>query len=264
MRKPRAVTVRAAFEDYMLACSQHSAKTQRWYNEKLGTFLRYCDTQGLEELQDVRAADVRRFLVYLDGNSPSGRKLSTYTLHGFVQVIKGLWAFAEREGLLESNPIAHLQNVRVDQKVIATFSTAQVAALFAAARKTRHPYRDQAILSMLFDTGIRASELCGLTVEHTHLDNRGSYIQVFGKGRKERQCPVGPQAALAVRRYMSRERPMCSLPVVFIATGTWYCAHYTALDPDAECNSPPPPCPCGGRGVLRAHWPSSAYGWLGV
>src|SRR5258706_13552676 len=110
MRKPRQTTVRDAFEDYMLACAQHSPKTVRWYNEKLGTFLRYCEANGLTDLEDIRAADVRRFLVDLDTHSPSGRALSTYTKHGFVQVIKGLLAFAEREGLLETNPIAHLQN----------------------------------------------------------------------------------------------------------------------------------------------------------
>ena len=63
--------------------------------------------------------------------------------------------------------------------------------------QTRLGFRDYTIMLLLLDTGIRVSELCGLTLEQVHED----YITVFGKGRKEREVgiqPRGAQAALEV------------------------------------------------------------------
>lgn len=212
-------TLRSAFEDYQLACGQLSAQTQRWYTQKLETFIAYCEAQGIETVDEVRAADVRRFLAHLKEHAPSGRTLSTYTQHGYVQVVKGFWTFLEREELLDTNPIARVENVRVDVRVIETFTVEQVRCLFAAARQGQYPLRDQAILSVLLDSGIRASELCGLVLEHVHLTPASSYIQVFGKRRKERQVGLGAQARTALQRYLTRERPAVDLPWVFLAKG---------------------------------------------
>ena len=217
MRKPRPTTLQDAIDEYLLASSQHSRETQRWYREKVTTFARWAETTDLADLSAFRASDIRRYLVWLESNPPRGHKLSSYTVHGHCQVIKSLFAFAEREGLIDENPIARLKNVRVDAKIIAVFSPPQVASLFAAARQTRHPLRDAAILAVLFDCGLRASELVTLRLEHTTLAQQGSYIRVVGKGRKEREIPLGGQSTLAVRRYLSRERPTCSQPQTFLA-----------------------------------------------
>jgi integrase/recombinase XerD len=76
--------------------------------------------------------------------------------------------------------------------------------------------RDKAILAILLDTGIRAEEMCGLTLENLHIGGSESYIRVVGKGRKEREVGLGKQAALAVQRYLSRARPKSEAPTVFL------------------------------------------------
>lgn len=219
MRKSRSPLL-TAYEDYRLAIAQHSHQTQRWYVQKLDAFFKYCEANRLDDIDDVRAADVRRFLAQLTEQSPSGRPLSSYTLHGYAQVIKGFFAWCEKDGLLDTNHVARVQMPRVDVKVIQTFSPEQVNQLFAVARTTRHPLRDTAILAVLFDTGIRAAELCGLALDHTHLSPQNSYIQVFGKRRKERQVGLGPTARMALHRYLTRERPPAELPNTFVAKGT--------------------------------------------
>ena len=59
---------------------------------------------------------------------------------------------------------------------------------------------------MLLDTGVRASELVGLTLDCTWLDPDDSYLKVMGKGRKEREVPLGRTARTALRRYITRYR----------------------------------------------------------
>lgn len=218
MRKTQSPLL-TAYEDYRLATAQHSWGTQRWSVQKLGVFLAYCTENGLDDLEDVKAADVRRFLAKLAEESPSGRTLSSYTLHGYAQVVKGFFSWCAKDGLLDNNHVANVRMPRVDVKIIQTFSQEQVSRLFAAAKKGRHPLRDTAILATLFDTGIRAAELCGLQLAHTHITPSDSYIQVFGKGRKERQCPLGPTARMAMHRYMTRERPPTNLTTTFVAKG---------------------------------------------
>jgi integrase/recombinase XerD len=85
-------------------------------------------------------------------------------------------------------------------------------------KKGWNPERDVAILSMLLNCGIRASELTGLKIEDVHFEGeRGSWIKVFGKGRKERIVPLGNKTALTLRRYL-RERPETEEPYVFLST----------------------------------------------
>ncbi len=66
--------------------------------------------------------------------------------------------------------------------------------------------RDRAILSILLDTGIRANELCSLTLDKVHLDTQDAYITVHGKGNKWREVGLGKQARTALYKYIHRYR----------------------------------------------------------
>jgi len=100
----------------------------------------------------------------------------------------------------------HVAIPRIEQQVIQTFSPEQVQALLRATERQLYDVRDRAIVSLLIDTGIRASELCGLLLKHVWLDADDSYIRVLGKGRKEREVPLGRQSRIALRRYITRYR----------------------------------------------------------
>jgi site-specific recombinase XerD len=73
---------------------------------------------------------------------------------------------------------------------LEAFTDKQIAALFKACENEiddRLVYRDKAIIALLVDTGIRASELVGLTLENVHLEYYNPFLKVNGKGRKERE-----------------------------------------------------------------------------
>ncbi|HEX9037669.1 MAG TPA: tyrosine-type recombinase/integrase [Ktedonobacterales bacterium] len=200
-----------ALEDYRYATLDLSPRTRQWYEEKLRTFQAWAEASGTLDIEDVTPAHVRRYLAYLRENpSPrTGQPRSSYTVRGHAQVIKGFLSWCAREDLISERIAKRVDLPRVEQKVIETFSPDHLKRLFSAAAKEMTPAliaRDRAILSVLLDTGVRASELCGLTLDNTHLSPDDAYLKVYGKGRKEREVGLGVNARTTLHRYLNRHR----------------------------------------------------------
>jgi site-specific recombinase XerD len=200
-----------ALEEYRYAVLPLSPKTQGWYLQKLSVLLTWCTSQGKNTLDELTTGDIRRFLANIPTrtNRLTGQPLSTYTIHGYAQVVKGFLQWCAEEGWCSERLAKAVAMPNVEEKVIETFTPAQVKALFAASVQAPTPAlaaRDRAILAVLFDTGIRASELCGLTLDAVHLDPQEAYLKVFGKGRKEREVGLGKEARTSLYRYLSRHR----------------------------------------------------------
>jgi len=206
--------VKKALEEYRFAILENSAKTQEWYMQKLGVFADWCANEQLL-LENVRVADVRRFIhtVSTQTNPRTGKPLSSYTIHGYAQVIKGFlnWCAKEDglENLVSSRVPKRIDMPKVDEKVIEILTPEHIKALFAACEKEYNyilTCRDKAIISVLLDTGIRASELINLTLNCCFLEPYDAYLKVFGKGRKEREVGLGKHARTALHRYITRYR----------------------------------------------------------
>jgi integrase/recombinase XerD len=206
--------VKQAIEEYRYAILRLSPKTQRWYLEKLDTFSDWCKQRGII-LETIKAADIRRFLDEQSKrtNPQTGKPLTTYTLHGYARTIKRFlnWCIREEglEQLVSDRLPKRIEMPRIEQKIIQVFTEDHIARLFKACEKEKTAelaVRNRAIISVLLDTGIRASELCGLTLDNVFLSPADSYIKVFGKGKKWRECPLGKEARAAVYRYVTRYR----------------------------------------------------------
>jgi site-specific recombinase XerD len=206
--------VSQAVDDYRYSILDLSPPTQRWYVQKLELFAEWCDQEQID-LENLKASHVRRFIEGLRSrtNQQTGKTISSYTLRGYAQVIKGFlnWCAKEDglEELVSEKTPKRIELPRVDAKVIETFTPDQIKRLFAACEKEftqTLTMRDKAILSVLLDTGIRASELVGLTLDNVFLSAQDAYIRVFGKGRKEREVGLGKEARIALHRYITRYR----------------------------------------------------------
>lgn len=200
-----------ALDEYGFACLDLSPKTQRWYTDKLTVFRAWAEEQGTTELEEITPATVRHFLAYLrtTPSARTGKLLSTYTTHGYVQVIKGFLAWCAREELIGERVAKRIDLPRVETKVIETFTTTQLKRLFAVTGKEMTvalAARDRAILCVLLDTGIRANELCSLTLDNLHISPTDAYMKVYGKGRKEREVGLGHESRASLHRYIVRHR----------------------------------------------------------
>lgn len=200
------------FDDYAFACLDLSHKTQGWYRQKLTLWRVWCEEQGLDPLKSSHL-DVQRYVAYRRAqiDPRSGKPLSAQTIKGDVQVIKGFltWALREEVYAVNEKTPGKLKLPKAENQVIETFTRDQIKRLLLACA---HEYnrelqvRDQAILRTLLSTGIRASELCSLTLDHTVLTPNDPHLRVMGKGRKERQVPLGNDARQALYRYLTHWR----------------------------------------------------------
>jgi site-specific recombinase XerD len=125
--------------------------------------------------------------------------------------------FCAREGWLDERVVSHFDMPKRAHTVIQVFTPEHYTRLVHATEGHPLSLRDKALLAVLFDTGLRAGELCSLTLSSLFLAPGASYVRVAGKGRRERECPLGKKAALALHRYLTRGRPTSTCPGVFLS-----------------------------------------------
>lgn len=201
-----------AVEDFHLANYNLSPKTQEWYRKKLEYFLEWCEPQGLN-VESLRAADIHRFLSHLQdtpGRS-TGRPRSSYTVYGYAEVVKRFLNWCRDEDYpVSKQSFGRLKMPKVEIKVIETFSYDQIKMLLAVADREYNnelTLRDRAIISLLVDTGIRASELVGLQIPHVCMDQHDPHCLVTkAKGKKHREVGFGAQTRFHLHRYLHRGR----------------------------------------------------------
>ncbi len=124
-------------------------------------------------------------------------------------------AWAHRRGHLASDPGARLASPRPHRNLPAVRRQDQASDVLAASKRGAAELdavalRDHALLELLYATGIRVSELCGLDVDDVDLEKR--LVVVLGKGGKERSVPFGEPALRAVIDWLRRGRPALTRP----------------------------------------------------
>ncbi len=218
--------IHAAIGEY-LGNKQNSVThgTYVWYSFFLRLFDGWVTEQGITDLAQVTPVHVQQFV----SASPTQ---NTYTRHARAQIVKGFlaWCAQDEEMGVREKTVKRIELPKVEQSDLELFTDEEILKLFRACDKTKHPHRNRAILHVLLDTGIRASELAydgdrpeeetGLKMEHVIL-GRGdeSFIRVMGKGRKPRTIGIGNETRLALQRYLNRERGRSACPYVFLAQG---------------------------------------------
>jgi integrase/recombinase XerD len=124
----------------------------------------------------------------------------------WLSCVKGFYRTLTAQGRLGHDPAAHLDHPRLGRRLPRALSEANVRALIEAPdlRKATG-LRDRTMLEVLYATGLRVSELVGLTTGALNL--RQGVARVTGKGRKDRLVPVGQEALRWVGRYLRDARP---------------------------------------------------------
>jgi integrase/recombinase XerD len=147
-------------------------------------------------LTQVERATIRNYL---------GRRrdlgLSARSAARALSAIRGLFRYLVQEEKVSSDPTTNLQSPSLWQTIPHVLSSHEVETLLQAPDvSTALGQRDRAMLETLYATGLRVSELVGLTVDRLRLDP--GYVRVIGKGRKERLVPLGRSACEWLDRYL--------------------------------------------------------------
>jgi integrase/recombinase XerD len=189
-----------------------SPRTVEAYHRDLSQFNAWLVGQSLQ-LDGVERAALRNYLgTRRDGGlSPRSAARALSTLRGFFR-------FLVRTEVLSADPTANLRSPSLWQTVPHALSSDEIEALLAAPdTSTTLGLRDLAMLETLYATGLRVSELVGLTRDRVRLDP--GFVRVIGKGRKERLVPLGRSAISSIDDYLEHARSKLNqrrLPQLFL------------------------------------------------
>lgn len=212
-RPPAGFTVDAAprpvlgtwfepFLQYLRAECGLAANSVKAYSTDLTHFLAWYRDNGQPSPRDVDLPYLTRYLAHLHER---GLKSSSTARH--LVSLKMFFRYLVLEGVLAESAVELLNSPKLWQTLPKVLSPDTVNRLLAApGSDDQWPLRDRAILSVLYATGCRASEVAGLRMGDLHLAE--GWCRCIGKGNKERLVNLNPVAQLALEAYLSRERPV--------------------------------------------------------
>lgn len=132
--------------------------------------------------------------------------LSARSVARKMSALRGFYRWALRENLISEDPTLLISRPKIGRPLPKSLTEADVDALLAAAdTDSVLGLRDRAMLEVLYASGLRVSELVGLTLSQLNL--RQGLVRVVGKGNKERLVPLGEEAQDWVSRYLQHSRP---------------------------------------------------------
>lgn len=211
----RQLTLSQALEGFLLhaRAARKSALTCQKYERILLAFCSHF--QDDPPIAQITVEDVEAWFAQC--------RVSASTLYGYHTALSSFysWAIGCRPALVSEHIMHRVERPRPEDRAIEPLSQADCRALMQAIRTSRgfrhykasdgrethlrrpewETLRNEAILLALLDTGMRASELCGLIVND--LDMKNGTLRVFGKGSRERMVRLDDRSAQAIWRYLA-------------------------------------------------------------
>lgn len=184
-----------------------SPLTYQDYSNTFRKFAAFLDDDP--PIDEITADQVRAFLAKQDG-------LSNKTLLNYHTGLSALWSWAVKDGLTKEHVVQQVARPKPEQREIQPYSEAEIRAMLGALEQSRNYFRpgkkksahslpnavrNRAILMLLLDTGLRASELCDLRIHQVNLRNK--HVIVMGKGSKERILPFCARVSQAIWKYLA-------------------------------------------------------------
>ncbi|MGH9734945.1 MAG: site-specific tyrosine recombinase XerD [Candidatus Acidiferrales bacterium] len=190
----------AAFLHYARAEKGLSTNTMLAYRRDMAKFAEFLEQRGVPLLEAMRS-DVVDFL-----GSLYTRGLDSRSVARQLVTLRNFYRFCLGDDLITNDPAANIESPKIYRTLPHFLSVAEVDKLLAQPDVTTSiGQRDKAMIELMYSTGLRVSELCGLRVSDIH--HEAGTLRCIGKGNKERIVPVGRRALEGIAIYMRESRP---------------------------------------------------------
>ncbi len=191
--------------------------TQKTYAALLNKFIVWAGKNAVTDWKQVELKHLMAFLQHererplADEPKESTKRLSSESVYLEIAALRAFYRFAEDEKLLPVNVAEHLSLPRRWKRLPKALTNPEIEKLLAPETPaTPDRLCSQAILELAYASGLRLAELRNLRLEQLHLE--AGFINVVGKGNKERVVPVGRTAVEALNCYLEAGRPKLVTP----------------------------------------------------
>jgi integrase/recombinase XerD len=176
------------------------------YRLDLEGFSRWLAERG-SSLGDCSRESVQRYLGERSASGgASGKGYTARSNARLLSTLRHFYRLLVREGQLDADPTLLLDAPKLPRSLPKALSENEIERLLRAPLDTSFGQRDRAMLELMYATGLRVSELVGITAAQVNL--RQGVLRVVGKGGKERLVPLGDEAAHWLTRYVGEARPL--------------------------------------------------------
>jgi integrase/recombinase XerD len=179
-----------------------SRNTIDGYSRDLNRYAAFIDSLKIRDIREIGTEDLISYLSRLKSEG-----LAANSVNRALAALRGFYKYLLREKKVESTPVAHIELARVWMHLPDVLNREEMALLLMQPGSgTPAAVRDTAMLELVYATGIRVSELTGLTLNS--INWQVGYLVAMGKGGKERIVPLGRTAYDHVKRYVEGARPL--------------------------------------------------------
>lgn len=189
------------FKYYLQNDKRSSANTIQAYLSDLQLYAEFLNQyQGIRDVTEIEREHVQKYI-----QSLKRKELSKPTITRKIIAIKEFHKFLFSEKITKNDPAHFIDTPKSDKPLPIVLSKDEVALMLSSI-DTSKPIgvRNQAMMEVLYASGLRITELLELRLKNLHL--REKYMIVVGKGNKERMVPLGETAIVALRKYIETSR----------------------------------------------------------
>jgi len=196
----------AQYEEHLVLVRNLAENSIKGYVSDLESFLKHMEKLHIDEFSQLELTHVRSWLAELQGAG-----VARSTMARRIVSIRAFTYWAASQGWLKSDLGSELAIPKPHRTLPEVLDLADTETVLASVqtRVNEEPtplaIRDLAMIEVLYATGIRVSELCGLDIRS--IDESRNTLQVMGKGSKERVVPMGVPAVQALNNYLAQARP---------------------------------------------------------
>ena len=190
------------YENYLIVERLYSEYTTLNYIKDIKDFNDFVKSEEFGDALNLESTKISRYYIsYLSD------KYSKRTINRKLSSLRGFYKLLHERGMIDFNPFEEVQSIKTDKPLPHFLQVNEIEGMFNSINtNTPLGMRDEVILELLYGSGLRVSELCGLTYKSFDFSNK--MILVYGKGAKERYVPMSDKAIKSIDVYKEVARPI--------------------------------------------------------
>ncbi|MBB6372747.1 tyrosine-type recombinase/integrase [Chryseobacterium shigense] len=187
--------------EYLQFEKRYSPHTITSYRKDLEDFSRFClKTEASEDISKADKKVIRNFIVELSENHISKRSINRK-----LSSLRSFYLFLLKIGEIKVSPAESVSSLKFYAEKQIPVSQEEMQMLNDRVLENTHDILERCIVEVLYQTGMRKAELCGLMFDDVNID--GNELKVIGKGNKERFIPVSADLSDLLRSYLEIRKP---------------------------------------------------------